>query len=1126
MAGLKKTRVRRALAEFMRFYENLGIDPRKFPGFARSLRSPISEAFLQEGSTYPTVKSIMGLKNDEVEGSVYDNINYAHDVGFAIDLYTKQTTYVDPNYRDTIGRLLVTPYDPDNDAFQVTEENVEALQTFVNTKEALGITGQGWRAPNHAAYYSVLHDCLPNNIKEAIERQKTQNDSGGEVTIRRETPVHVIQSFDPTESPQGSDGDIVTFLLSGIPTVEWTRCVPYFEMIVLDPAFAKEFSPDSMMGHIGIGDQLGYAKFNFEKKLEEKNPDFAMAGAMEMFTMPQTLVAGTPLYTSQQGANPFAPLMTIESLSINYQGILPRTKKNVITRVPAKEMTAELRIKVHDKARLNQVLPFFRPGGTSNGTTSMAITFGWSHPDGERLAQRSTEEYGGLLGDVLNAARVTNIFKTADMNYQFTDTGEVDLTLSLACGPMNELLENATIAAGESVSSTELSQVLDSTVDMIEMMTAAGGGGTRLSVGNSYIAALKDELKHSKDLEKKLKALRAKMTAEGFRRWTRRATIPYAYSIDSDGDGIADQSVPASEYVGYSPSEATEAFYDITTGDGRPDFSKYSELSDILTEIFGENSAAAGRSAAARSNSSKIVEQLMNDLCKGPDPFLRPRPHNFPNIASSYTFRDFSRQNSKRNPRATNKYVSLGKVFLYFASPTLMDLQGVEEVQFVFHVFNMDAAGVWAHNISQFPIPTDDLKKKIKALVKEKGNLKLRDFLSFVIENYVNDNTMQRTHAFGLKSVKNSSRSKRLHQLYGDTYTSEKITPDLKVPNVQFKITQKPARETLFESQLSEDLTAPHVLRIEVYDENCSASPFHESATATPSGAIKFKTRNEDRRTYDTQIPMAYTVTREDGELQAVGVGSAKSAIARHNYYYLSEIKFHAMRGTLQDGDPPDLDKIKAYLDPINAEIKERNKGLSQSNKKKEIKPEEFKKLLMSYLYLSDSFFNETDRKTITELSGRSTAENRFKYTLQESAGAKLIFGAENSSVIKMSLQTTQDKNARNLALLDARESVQRDSDSAAGIGRLPLKIVPGTLEIECYGNPFIGVGQEIFVDMGTNTGLDGLYRVLKVSHDIRPGEYVTKATLHPGSTGPAVVDSRRSLFDFIAATLGADFLK
>lgn len=1097
--SLEKTKIRRAIKKLARYYQNIGLDPRNFPGFAKQLRSPVSEAFLHEGTTYPVASSLLNLTDEEIAGSFDDNQGNPY-IGTPDGTGPVQ---IDPNWRDNVARIVYTPFDTKSENIPEDEKQLDAVFAFLNSSSNFEIMGQGWRQPEAkvgASYpYSVLENCLPEKLKETIQKQTQESEGTNETPTKKITPVHVIQSFDPTESLQATDGDITTMLLGGIPGVEWSRSVPFFEILMLDPAFSKNFSTDAMSLYLGSEDAISKAKFDLEDR-ENLDPNLSVAGAMELFTMPQTLTAGKPLYSAMQGENPFAPLMTVESFSLSVSDPIP-SKRNVSTGMAAKKEVAKLKIKIHDRTRMNLVLPFFRPGGTGRGYTQLVITYGWSHPDGNRIARHGSEEYEPLLGEVLNAARTTQVFSTQDMNYAFTDNGEVDLDLTLVSGPSNILLNEASMISGESVSSVEVSQILDSTIDVIEMMNAAGGSATRLNVGNSYIAALKEELKFDKDIELKLEALKEKIKAKGLKRTTRQV-VRHFYPPDDIEYGVGGTILMGrAGAVEWTPSFETRV---VTPG---IDFSEYSELGALFAEVFKENTASVSRSAAARANSSKIARKLIEDLCKGPDPFLRPKPKNFPNaVQSCYTFSQFKSESGKKGPKKKNKYVSFGKALIYFAAPSLMKQLDVAEVQFIFHVFNIDAAGVFGHNIAQFPIPSDDLRKKIGDLVKEKGNITVGDFISFVLHNYLNDGTLKRTHAFGLKGVSASNHPKRLHKIYNDTITAEQIGLTTVVPKVLLKITQKPARKTLFESEVSENLKQPSVIRIEVYDENCTASPFHLAATEGNSGTILKKIRQEDRSDYV-----------KAGKVQDRGW-------ARHNHYYLQEAKFFADNGFLFDIGAK-FDNLEELVASVMDFVENIN---SRSTKK--IKAEDFANFLKSYLFLNEKFYldmyprDEAEAVYLQAQRELDSKRSRFRYTLLEKATANLIYGSATSSVTKLTLGTTQDAKVRNLAILNAQEQTQIASDDSEDIGRIPLKIVPGVLEMECMGNPFLKIGQEVFVDMGTNTGLDGIYRVYQVSHEIRPGEYLTKASLSPSMDAPKFVDAKRSLFDFIATTLGASY--
>ena len=131
---------------------------------------------------------------------------------------------------------------------------------------------------------------------------------------------------------------------------------------------------------------------------------------MEVFTSPQTMVRGdwkhedldTTSLNYGPGANPkqipqekkildkFRPLMTIESFECT---VTPATGM-LATK------SASVKIKLHDKTRLNQVIPFIQPAKL--GLCDIQIEWGWSHPE--------TDPEKNPYGALINAMRCKELY--------------------------------------------------------------------------------------------------------------------------------------------------------------------------------------------------------------------------------------------------------------------------------------------------------------------------------------------------------------------------------------------------------------------------------------------------------------------------------------------------------------------------------------------------------------------------------------------------------------------------------------------------------------------------------------------------------------------------------------------
>ena len=64
------------------------------------------------------------------------------------------------------------------------------------------------------------------------------------------------------------------------------------------------------------------------------------------------------------------------------------------------------------------------------------------------------------------------------------------------------------------------------------------------------------------------------------------------------------------------------------------------------------------------------------------------------------------------------------------------------------------------------------------------------------------------------------------------------------------------------------------------------------------------------------------------------------------------------------------------------------------------------------------------------------------------------------------------------------------------------IDVLPAKVTIQMLGCPFILYGMQFFINFGTGTDLDNIYRVISLSHTLSPGSFTTSITLTPTNQG------------------------
>ena len=343
-------------------------------------------------------------------------------------------------------------------AKQLLEEPADGKDnTFISVTKSETMT-EGEREQYGFLRDHGVEDILPTmnqNLVEGTDRQS----------------VTVIEFHDPLLNFSNRESSAAQIFLQSLPSIEISRAVPFFDLkaivkgdpMVENPELDSNLAKD---GSFQFGNGISIYKFLSGERIEKDDvvvrelarsipvemavppptlggkagdkvePPASQEGmisvaGMEVFTSPQTMVRGdwkhedldTTSLNYGPGANPrqipqekkildkFRPLMTIESFDVQ---VTPATGM-LATK------SASVKIKLHDKTRLNQVIPFIQPAKL--GLCDIQIEWGWSHPEKDP----DKNPYGALI----NAMRCKELYGVMNSSYSFTPEGQVDITLKL-----------------------------------------------------------------------------------------------------------------------------------------------------------------------------------------------------------------------------------------------------------------------------------------------------------------------------------------------------------------------------------------------------------------------------------------------------------------------------------------------------------------------------------------------------------------------------------------------------------------------------------------------------------------------------------------------------------------------
>lgn len=104
-----------------------------------------------------------------------------------------------------------------------------------------------------------------------------------------------------------------------------------------------------------------------------------------------------------------------------------------------------------------------------------------------------------------------------------------------------------------------------------------------------------------------------------------------------------------------------------------------------------------------------------------------------------------------------------------------------------------------------------------------------------------------------------------------------------------------------------------------------------------------------------------------------------------------------------------------------------------------------------------------------------------------------LTYGTNATGLIRANVQSIQDPR---LSTVNMQRTNWGSSTTPAGggVAGLPLRVIPGQVNVTMIGCPLLSLNQQFFLDFGTNTDIDNFYGLVELTHTISPGRFDSSA--------------------------------
>jgi hypothetical protein len=884
--------------------------------------------------------------------------------------------------------------------------------------------------------------------------------------------VTVFQNFSPMNSTATIDTDIVSLYMSLASSLEMSRAVPYLDVQVagavsklkgeagggIDQSknytFLGRFltgggSPsatDLVFYNASTDPDRRNPRFDPVGALEETDRTLTILGGMESFTAPQTMVNADLNYENTRKAviDQFQPFMSLLSLKLS----------TVAAGGLMSHKTGNMELMLHDRARMNEIASIIAPDRFGN--SRLIVTYGWSHPDGGKVARGGNQEaYTNQTGEIIDAMKITEVFMIVNSKFSFEE-GSVKISLSLSS------------LGGSALTDMDVSLAI--------------GPETRIEL-------VKEQLSRITNL---LDELNSQKTANKLTTITVPAFLRNPESIMSINHEQINKSL--------------KDLYKILNNNG----SAGSNISQILNELFASNAAVGGPTNSFNKDASGAAIQLVRDFGARLDNYVEQ-------IAS--TEDPFLPFGSRRTPLDPNKYISLGKLLTCFLGNAFhKQFDDNVDAQLFFHPFNHEAGRLHDLNTSQFYIEKDDLKLILKSQYSPFGKMSFGRLLNIIQQYFVND-LAGPAHGFLDENERSqyvrdpenlTSRTKKTTRRQSNYDELRKKAQETKAaasanPNDQ---TKKKEAQDAAKALASASSTSYDKQQYENAIEKARSEKlrlfYYGNSEAAAYGPLNFRL---PQLSLDVQsIPQRNDwVERAVTDEEANGSSPLLKTVIRvhvidracEGMYTASELLISSPGRTFVKTDRNVGSEREGVVYRSNhtgasnaAIVPLENAGFLQkfsitdadldTEDLLQKMPKEEREKIINYLNANYLYFDAT---------------TGYIKDLIRSIYPTLTYGTSATGITKASVSSIEDSSLATIMLVRGGQS-DKGSEGESRASTVPMSVMPVSVSLDCIGCPHFNFAQFYFIDFGTNTNIDNVYAVTGLDHTIEPGKFHTSVKM------------------------------
>ena len=848
--------------------------------------------------------------------------------------------------------------------------------------------------------------------------------------------VYAANVYNPFLGPTTRDTGPIEIFMNAIPTLEFSRCVPYINLDVITTR--KEVgdtagSPSlSMIGFLnpsarGTADNAMLGAQTTRVASEATDLGIGIKSGIELFVMPQTLVnLGDTASEFTPVIDRLRPLASIDNFSLSTKlqgGTLAFT-------------TGRIEITVFDRSRLREVAAFVRPD--LYGTTFLDITHGWSHPDGGMTSSNT-------FGKFLNALKTETRYRVSNSSYAFEEGGKIKITLSVQSMGSIDLLYLGPNKVSQPLK--ELNQVVRA---LNAAIAEAKNAGTTTDVKQfDFINTIKspnDALSAAAG-EEGLKKIKEALN-------NKKIKDPDIKKLLTDLWGNLAKNTGAVGAVQNASSQ------------------NYTAIINNLPVLLSTTNESANAKVDGDPFATEFISDSFNRFAALNDNNVVTADDGVGTFAKTKGFLD------------QLNYVSYGSAFMKMVVDPLVASKQYDEIQTVFYPFNSFAGAVHDLPISCFPIEKDRLIKAVTEFSKKVPNISSQQMIAIFQDKFTGYKASRAYLMTGFYNTDKTDASQDVEALdrsTAGTPVKATVTPAAPAPApapaaVKSAVTYTKGKAIdstkTFEKRLKE-VGIPELKfvmpRVEVAVEASKLLDQNGFPITDDKGNTKTLLKIH---VYDASMDPHQTLTDIISASNDSGLGIIAVPVANFNAAVVGD---------------KSLDNLKTARDKygITAVIEAGiGKGLLEAIDIKTGLP------VSSEKATADA---ATDAATGIYLRIK---DNYAQVKELVSAGMPTItYGSSMSAVTSAALATGGNAALSNVLLQRAFAAPGEAAPDNVDSG-VPMQITPASLSISTFGCPLFYPMQRFFVDFGTGTSIDSAYYVISTESTIGSSGYKTDLKL------------------------------